>query len=329
MKFISAKYYLEMNPEQGHSFNVKPFDLEFYMIRKCICFGKDEQVILRVQHNINYIFTESCKYGHHNRVFDIYSSGISDKYEHLDEAVPLYPIWGTNFWHWVFESFPSVILLESRHYSGVYIVPNLPFILELLELFNIDKSRIKFSGPAYIIDKIILSEKNPGHGLVENLPIVELIRNVILNATGIMAGKKNIWVQRIKTRTFINNDEVFYVLKKYDFETMIPEKYSIKQQFYNMTNVNLSFMPHGANTTLTLAQPEYSMFVELFGYSYVNYTNIHIVKLLKLLYIPIPEKVESETINDMKTANIHNNILVNIPLLKTILQNLLSLTKRR
>jgi capsular polysaccharide biosynthesis protein len=234
-------------------------------------------------------------------------------------------MWSSNFWHWIFESLPKILLLEKYNYSGIYIVPNEKFVVELLDILHINKNRVKFPAKNYIIKNIIICENHMfrANELKDNLPVVNIIRNTLIDNVGIVNGKNFSYIKRIKSRYILNEEEFLHVIHKYYFDVFIPEEHTVKQQIRYMTNVVTSIMPHGANTTLTLFQPLKSIFIECFGFAYVNYTNIHIIKLLKLLYIPIPERIESGTLNGATSLTNEKNMVVDIDLLKVILENIL------
>jgi hypothetical protein len=330
VEFVDIKQY-ETYVGKIRSFTI--YNRKFYMMKNFLCIGKKTQHLIPLDYNDNkntIIMNESYIYNHSFETkYSAWQSEIhnltENEIEYIDDAIPLFPMWSSNFWHWIFESLPKILLLEKYNYSGIYIVPNEKFVIEIINILHIDKNRVKFPAKNYIIKNIIICENHMfrAYELKDNLPIVNIIRDTLLDNVGIENGKKFSYIKRIKSRYILNEEEFLHVIHKYDFDVFIPEEHTVKQQIRYMTNVVASIMPHGANTTLTLFQPLKSKFIECFGFAYVNYTNRHIIKLLKLLYIPIPEMVDSSTLNSATSLTNTKNIVVDIELLKVILKNIL------
>ena len=60
----------------------------------------------------------------------------------LDDAVCLAVTWSANYWHWLFENLPKVILAEGSGFRGVYLVPDQPFVRASLAMLGIDELRV-------------------------------------------------------------------------------------------------------------------------------------------------------------------------------------------
>jgi hypothetical protein len=336
VKFNGNKYvytaiedYLSHNKNRARIFFYdKKLGIKYYMIINCLVVGTFGQQLMPIENNAcgNIIFKESFTYDHDENVrkallYNIFCEENISDFIFIDEAVPLYHVWSSNFWHWTFECLLKVLALEERGYTGHYIVFDCKFINEYLELFNISKERICYTDKRYIVKNLIVPSTFTGHDLSQYS--VDYLRSKILDATGILSGNNRIYVKRTKNRIVTNEDEVIDILKKYDFNILIPEEYSVKDQFLLMTNVDFSIMAHGANCTLTLAQKINSIFMEFFSNVYIEYHMIPTIKTLNLQYIPLVDNRNYQVVIDNNQNKQSSNITVPIKIFETIIENIL------
>ena len=190
-------------------------------------------------------------------------------------------------------------------------------------MFGISKDRILFPDKNYTITHAIITPNYNYFTTHNNIKILEVLRNSLLERIDILSGSSRKYIKRVHSRVVTNSEEVESLLKKFEFETIIPEDHSVKEQFSLMTNVDFSVMPHGANAALILTQKKRSNFMEFFSSAYIVYHTIGIQQLLNLKYLPL---VEARTIPPI-IKNHHNgqfcNIEVPIKQLEVFLSNAL------
>jgi hypothetical protein len=324
--FTSIENYLSSNKNRGISFTDRRLGLKYHMIKNCIVFGLHGQQILPIEKNNTVIFEESFAYDHdeHGRWSLLYHNFQEEKsfdFINIDEAVPLYHVWSRNFWHWTLECLPKVLALEDRGYSGKYIVFDSKFIIESLKLFNISEDRILYSDNGYIVKNLIVPPMYSGYDLSHKIVLVEYIRNKLLDAVGILSGNNRLYIKRTKDRIVLNEDKIIDILNKYDFDVIVPENYSVKEQFRIMTNVDFSVMAHGANCTLVFTQKMNSVFMELFSSAYIAYHSVSIIKTLNLDYIPLVEGRNEPIVLDNDKKPQYCDITVSIPIFETLISN--------
>lgn len=331
---ISATEYLSQN-KRGRSLNLEHLGLTYYGVRDCLCLGEDFQVILPASEGrLDYIFKESCQYlaGEHD-LAPLARRCLEKKPDlvEVEEAAPFYLPASDNFWHWMTEGLPKLLALESIGYSGKYIVGDNQIVRESLELMGIGPERLLSGRACYRVKCLMLPQHRlSGFYMVQCMPLVGFVREKLLAACGSLSGGRRLYVRRIGRRKPSNEDEVLELLKEYDFEIMVPEDYSIKEQLRNMTNVDCSVMAHGANATLTLMQKPRSAFVEFFNNRYVNYSNMHAVRLLRLNYRPMVQDLDASTVPfnsmslfDFVRSGYETDMEVDVMNLRIVLETLL------
>ena len=311
-EFILVKDYVDKYVNKNISFVDKIFGFNFNVISNCFSIGNDAQLLIPIlkRGNSIKIFLESFTFNHSKvELANILINNFLDQEcIQVDEAAPLYHLYSNNFWHWTIECIPKIIALENIGFQGKYIVFNSKFILEILDLFGIAKERILFAGKNYIVKQLIVSPNYNYFHTFTNVNILKILRSCILERIPLLSGSKNIYVKRISGRIVNNDEEIQSILKKYDFEILIPEEHSVLEQFSTMTNVDFSVMAHGANGALILTQKPMSCFMEFFSSAYVVYHTTGIIDLLKLEYIPLVEFRDKPPI----VTNHHNGQFCNI-----------------
>jgi hypothetical protein len=325
--YISIQNYLSFNKKRGILFTNKRLNLKFHMVKNCLSLGKYGQLILPIENNENrqIVFEESFAYNHDNngRWSQLYHNFKEEPngFIEIEEAVPLYHVWSNNFYHWILECLPKVLALEEQGYTGKYIVFDAKFIVESLKLFGIDENRICYSDKNYIVKNLIVPQMYSGYDLVKNTVLVEYLRNKLLDVVGISQENNRVYIKRVTGRIVLNEDNVVDILKKYDFNVIIPEHYSIRDQFRMMTNVDFSVTAHGANSTLILTQKAKSFFMEFFSSAYVMYHCAGIIKTLNIDYIPLVESRDRPIILNKNETGQYCNITVPISIFETLISN--------
>jgi hypothetical protein len=327
--YTSIQDYLSLNKKRGVTFTDKRLNLKFYMVKNCLSLGKYGQLLLPIENsgNCQIVFEESFVYNHddNGRWSQLYHNFQEEQsnFIEIEEGCPLYHIWSRNFYHWTLECLPKVLALEEHGYTGKYIVFDAKFIIESLKLFGISEERICYSDKNYIIKNMIIPPMYSGYDLVKNTVLIEYLRNKLLDIVGILQGNNRIYIKRTTGRIVLNENEVMDILKRYDFDIIIPEQYSVRDQFRLMTNVNFSVTAHGANSTLILTQKKHSVFMEFFSSAYIVYHCAGIIKILNLDYIPVVESRDRAIIFDKNKTGQYCNITVPITIFEILISNVI------
>ena len=300
MFYINVEDFLAEHPRRGRTLPL-PFGMKVHMVSDCLCMGAISQVVLPiVDGRTPYVFWESSDYPDDRNLVPLsYRNGLELPVEELDEAAPLYPLYAFhNFWHWMFEGLPRLLLLEKYGFEGTYIIAHgVPFITDLLDLLGIDPKRLRFNTAMYRIRRLMLP--HPWHTekmYINNPGLFFLVRNTLLDAVEPLPGAKRCYVRRTgKKRRVVNEADVLRTLENFDFTVLTPEELPAREQIRFMTNVAVSVMPHGANATLAAMQKPGSAFVELFGHQFFQAMNLFMAEHLELLYTPLCAELTAQT----------------------------------
>ena len=334
-----AREYLDLNPGRGRILPLKHLGLEIYVLRDCLCFGRQFQAVapLSPSGSVPCLFRESCPYpANEPRLAGIVKEHLAAPLADIDTAVPLFPNGAANLWHWTLESLPKLLALENAGFTGAYIIPAREMeredsvIMRSLRMFSIDPARIMPSGPTYRIKLLFLPQRLSGFSLADNMSLSAFLRQRLIEAAGVLDGSKRLYVRRIGRRRVLNEEGILPVLDDFGFESMVPEDLDLAGQWRCMTNVDCSVMAHGANSALTLLQKTGSVAVEMFGNRYVSYNNLHAVRLLKLRYYPLIAELDPSSypnerapVADFLLEGMNADILVDPAHLRIVLETLL------
>ena len=326
--YVSVEDFLAEHPRRGRTITIPPHGMKVHMVSDCLCMGTVSQVILPVlDGKTPYVFTESADYEDIHSLLPVsYRMGLEHAVEELDEAAPLYPLYAFhNFWHWMFEGLPRLLVLETMGYDGIYIIARgIPFILDLLDLLDIDPKRLRFNDTTYTIRKLMLPHPWRADEIYSGNPgLFFLVRNTLLDLVEPLAGGKRCFVRRVGgKRRVLNEPDVLRVMEKHGFETLVPESLSAREQIRFMTNVDFSVMPHGANCTLAAFQKKDSAFVELFSHRFLQFMNLFMAEHLNLRYVPLCSELKRETPPPYEPCQ-DADTLVDCKALDTIVGNML------
>ncbi|MBQ9536321.1 MAG: glycosyltransferase family 61 protein [Desulfovibrionaceae bacterium] len=317
--------YAKIYPFKSEKIIDPYFHLDFYKIKNCFSMGNKAQLLIPIfkKTEIIKVFAESFTFPPSLKDLKIILANnfIDQETVTLDEAVSLYHVYSNNFWHWIIECLPKVIVLERLGYQGPYITHNSQFINEIFQLFSIKEDRIFYTDKNYIIQNAIISPNYNYFYTFKHTEILKLLRHCILERIKHLPGSSRKYIKRIKSRLIVNSEEVEAILKNYDFEIIVPEEYSVAKQLSLMTNVDYSVMAHGANAALTLTQKKCSDFMEFFSSAYVVYHTTGIQDMLHLKYHPLVEFRNKPVVLDSYHNAQFCNITVPIDQFEVLLKN--------
>ena len=217
---------------------------------------------------------------------------------------------GFNYWHFIFDIMPKIMIMEKLGYKGKYLVNASGSPKEVLELLGFPEERIMFCGSNEVlhVKKLIMFDES--YGIELDGKWLDDTRKFIVERIEEKYGTlidenspKKIYVSRIGTRRIINENQIIDYLKPLGFTIIVPEKFSLLEQIKLFANVDIVVTPHGANATNVLYSKKGTTFVECFGHSWVNPCMVNTVDLLKLDYHMICERFMHNIPNSGKNSS--------------------------
>ena len=195
--------------------------------------------------------------------------------EHLDSAICLSLFWSDNYWHWMHENLPKVLLAEAAGFTGHYLVTPAPFARQSLELIGIPPARIVTNDDQiWRVRSLWVSPRLFGSGLIRRQALLERQRAALMAGVGARAGqgKTRFYLSRNRgslTRRVVNETAVKPVLEKFGFREYAPDGYALSQQIEHFADCEALVGVHGAAFSNALFMPEESLAVGLLSPLYV------------------------------------------------------------
>ena len=189
-------------------------------------------------------------------------------------TLPLYGDWSFNFWHWCTEVLPMVLRAHEGGFSGTYLVPEVPFAAQSLQLLGIKPDRIRtVDGSDYHLECMCLLPKSVGND-AEKIASRAKVAAVFRAAFAQQDRGYNLYISRNgnaeNMRKVTNEPDLLAVLQRYDFITLFPEQLSLAEQLVYTCNAAALVGPHGAGMAHCAFMPERSLVIEFFAPSYIN-----------------------------------------------------------
>ena len=191
-----------------------------------------------------------------------------------DEICVLYDYWGTNYWHFTFEVFPKILLLESFGYHGKYLLGYTKFSEELTSLLGIPGNRIVWiqedeKGRLYKGMHVLCTTPLQGDFSCALDTLCAWSRKISDDIYNERSNDfpKRIYISRQGTRKLVGMEAV---LAKYGFHTVVPEKLSVREQICFFAAADIVISPHGAGSTNCVYMREGTSFIEIFPPKYLN-----------------------------------------------------------
>ena len=207
-----------------------------------------------------------------------------------------------NYWHYTYSNLEVVWLLEKAGFQGKYVVPALEYGSELLRLLDVPPERIITlnvfeHNKIYVFEEIyyVVPVKPFGDDLVYGSPVLlEAVACIKKKLSLDPSLPKRIYVKRIGKRKLLGADEI---IAEYGFSTIIPEKYSVREQISLFFNADIVFCVHGANSTNCLYMRKGTVFIEAFSSYWMNRCNLYALATEGVSYLPVSTL---ETVRDNK-----------------------------
>lgn len=196
---------------------------------------------------------------------------------------------GNNYWHFTYNCLDVVWLLEQAGFQGKYVVPNAKFCSEILNMLDVPLERI-VTLSTFEHNKIYIFEEV--FYIVSTGTYLKYSPSVLLEAVEYIKKKlpvdsslpKMIYIKRIGRRKLIAADKI---IAGYGFITVIPEKYSVREQMALFFNADIVLSVHGANSTNCMYMRKNTVFIEAFSSYWINRCNLYTIAEAGVHYLPV------------------------------------------
>jgi capsular polysaccharide biosynthesis protein len=211
-------------------------------------------------------------------------------------TLPLYGDWCSNFWHWCYEALPVALIAHEGGFSGTYLVPDLPFAVETLELLGIRPDRIRrVDGSDYSLECMCLLDKRRGNSAA-SLGAFSRIRAVLrAEFADRTRDRHRLYISRNgnpeNMRKIVNEPELLALLERFGFLTLRLEDLPLAEQLAYTCNASVLIGPHGAGMTHCTFMPERSLILELFAPSYINPCILLACEMLQHRYFQVTSQI--------------------------------------
>ncbi len=216
--------------------------------------------------------------------------------------------WSENFYHWVCDYLPQVIVAETSGFRGSYLIEETNRLArESLPFLGIGQERITLLRThCYQVEELFIPHYYKFEQLAEYQGLLRAVRDTLLEHC---PHTRNDFPKRIfssrgtdslrRARVVVNENEVLQQLANFGIERVEMEHYSFAEQIEMMSKVDVCIGPHGAGMTHALLMPEDSLVVELFSAGYINLCVSSICDLVQHRYYSVIAKPKAQ--NDNKT----------------------------
>jgi hypothetical protein len=159
-----------------------------------------------------------------------------DRAYSTQEVCILSNFYSRNFYHWVTEELPKVVILERHGFAGRYVLADLPkFAFELWACSRRGRPRDRPGGPANGIRHGALYDFDPCWNVLEHQEVVLALRDSLLGTAGVSHLSNRLWMDRgvgvnNKGRELVNTEEVYAVLRRYGFEVVDMAALPVREQ---------------------------------------------------------------------------------------------------
>jgi hypothetical protein len=193
------------------------------------------------------------------------------------EACVLANFYSRNFFHWMTEELPKVLVLERAGFSGGYVVGALPaFAHESLALLGIPPERI-WPGPAAATRYAGLHFASAinARTLDRHPDVFHALRNALLDAAPPEPPARRLWLRREAGvnnpgRDFVNGDEIAPILDAYGFEHVDMGALPFARQVALAATAGGLGGAHGAGFVHAMLMPPRSAVIECFSPKFIN-----------------------------------------------------------
>lgn len=216
-----------------------------------------------------------------------------------DEQNPvaiIYELWSaTNYYHWICDSLPRLLLLKEMHQSCTILLPSpIPEYVKLtVEWFGFENILEISDDSIYKINYVIIPELTAGIA-AQNELMMKQVRSILrekYNTTrnrGLVLAKNasRVYSSRrlAKFRKIVNGHDVIKLLEKYNFSIIDFDKCSFLEQIEIMSKADFLIGVHGANLTNMMFMKNESSIIEIMNEELFNPCYYHLSSSLNMNY---------------------------------------------
>jgi hypothetical protein len=227
----------------------------------------------------------------------------------------VYNHWATfNYYHWLIETLPRLILLRKLYPDATIILPfsATPYMMQTVALLGYNKTFKIPENTTVKIPQLAFVEKAGTFLHQDNQLLREVASSIISQVIPVdIKPQRRVYASRSRAscRKVANEPELLDLLFEYNFELIYFEDFDFIEQVKIMRGVDIIIGLHGANLTNILFMQEGTTLVELMNSSSPNLVYFQLASYLRLDYYIIPCMSDSDSAT-------HNNADVSVDLLQ-------------
>ncbi len=266
-----------------------------------------------------------CLIGKSAKPYSFFKKILSGKVKKLEEPCVLFHhAWYDNYYHWFTECYPKLVLAKDFIKDKVLIMNESlkPFHKQSLEvidcagIFYCKENEIVKASRLYIIGQL------SNHFGIHHPGVVSNLHAFLTKEFGIVDASPeiNIYTSRARStkRKCVNEKEVLALVKDYNFEVVITDDISLKEQFLLFSRTANVCGVHGSSFVNGLFIPPRGMIIDLIEQNHQDLCYYNLIKTrgVNYLYLPCDGVGDSRNFRD-------NDIIVNVPKLQKRLETYL------
>lgn len=189
--------------------------------------------------------------------------------------------WTQNYYHWITQALPRLLMLQQANKSFLLLLPEdhqTEFHISSLRLMGVNSWETLTVGDIYYE---IQNLSYPSHDIQigdYNDDLIKVLSKKLTASVVKMKTKSRIWINRRNrnSRRIVNEEEVLYVVRSFEFEIIEFELLSFEEQIQLMNQANVVAGVHGAGlTNMIFMKPNSKVFeltTQMDGGQYYYYT---------------------------------------------------------
>jgi capsular polysaccharide biosynthesis protein len=200
-----------------------------------------------------------------------------------------------NYYHWMLDILPRYeILKKSKYFSAIdfFIINEVdrPFQKETLALLEISAEKLVYINESthFQAEQLLVPSLTKYRELTP-VWVVEFLKELILSKEDLSApvpGGDRIYITRGKAnnRKIVNEGEVIELLKRYGFEVLSLEDFTVYQQAKIFQQAKVLIAPHGASQTNLVFCEDRTKVMEFFSPAWIHHCYYALSRANKLDY---------------------------------------------